>query len=101
MPSYDDVCEALEQQSPEVSRGKMFGMPCIKAGSKAIAGLYEGDMVFKLPDEAARERALALGGAHLFEPMQGRPMREWVQVPEAHADQWLALGQAALESKRG
>jgi hypothetical protein len=52
--------------------------------------------VFKLPDEEARERALALGGAHHFDPAGGRPMKEWVVVPEVHADLWPELAHLAL-----
>jgi hypothetical protein len=36
-------------------------------------------MVFKLAGDA--DARLGLPGAHLFEPMQGRPMREWAEVP--------------------
>ena len=39
-------------------------------------------MVFKLPDPDAHARALALDGAHLFDPCgKGRPFKEWVVVP--------------------
>jgi hypothetical protein len=31
-----------------------------------------------------RAHALLLPGAQLFEPMAGRPMREWVQLPAEH-----------------
>ena len=79
--AYNEVAEHLEAKDPSVQRGKMFGMPTIKAGGKAIAGLHGDDMVFKLPDEKERERALEIEGAHLFEPMEGRAMKEWVQVP--------------------
>jgi len=74
---------------------KMFGMPCLKVGGKAFAGLSGEAMVFKLPEEG-RSRALALPGAHLFEPMAGRPMREWVEVPAGRAADWAELGWAAL-----
>ena len=76
--------------------GKMMGMPCLKIGSKMYAGLWGEDMVFKLGGDA-HARALALGGAKLFDPSErDRPMREWVQVPAEHAGQWLHLGREAL-----
>ena len=71
-------------------------MPCVKRSGKAAAGYYQGEMVFKLPDPATREQALALDGALLFDPMGGRPMKEWVQVPPAHADRWPELAELAL-----
>ena len=69
------------------------------APGKAFAGLYGDDMVFKLAGQAHAE-ALALDGAHLFEPMAGRPMKAWVQVPPTHETQWAELArkaEAALE----
>ena len=51
----------------------MMGMPCIKVGGKMIIGIWEEEMVFKLPDEPVREQALALDGAHLFAPGERRP----------------------------
>ncbi len=51
-------------------------------------------MTFKL-NSPARESALAIEGARYFDPMGGRPMKEWVQVPPAQSSKWLDLaGQA-------
>jgi hypothetical protein len=94
---YDEIAADLAARNADVVAGKMFGMPTLKAGGKAIAGLAEDGMVFKLPDEAERERALSLGGAHLFQPMAGRQMKEWVVVPVAHSSQWAALATTALK----
>src|SRR4051812_29203268 len=93
---YAELADDLAARDPAIALGKMFGMPCVKRNGKAVAGFHKGEMVFKLPDEAAREEALALDGAHLFDPMGGRPMREWVQVPAAQADAWPGLARRAL-----
>jgi len=45
----------------------------------------------------AKYADVALKGAHLFEPMRGPPMKEWVVVPKAHSAKWLQLGEAALQ----
>jgi hypothetical protein len=76
----------------------MMGMPSVKRAGKLVAGFVpdENAMVFKFPDAAAREQALKLEGAHLFEPMQGRQMKEWVVVPQAHEQQWPQLAERAL-----
>jgi len=97
--AYNEVAEHLEAKDPSVQRGKMFGMPTIKAGGKAIAGLHGDDMVFKLPDEKERERALEIEGAHLFEPMEGRAMKEWVQVPREQFELWKGLAEPALAAR--
>ena len=61
-----------------------------------------GEMVFKLPDPAAHEKALGLDGAKLFDPgKNGRPFKEWVQVPFAHADEWTGLADTAIRLRAG
>jgi hypothetical protein len=90
----------LEDLSSErdVVKASMFGMPGIKRrGGKAFCGLYGEDMIFKLADED-HERALGLKGAHLFEPMAGRPMKAWVQVPPEHEGQYADLARSAEAS---
>ena len=80
-----------------VQQAKMFGMPSLKFESKAFAGLFQNSMVFKLAgDEHAA--ALALAGAHLFDPMGGRPMNAWVVVPFERRDAWQTLAEQALEA---
>ena len=75
----------------------MFGMPVFKRNGKAAGGLWQDSMVFKLTDPAVREQALAIEGAHAFDPMGGRPMKEWVVVPESHSAEWPSLAQAAVD----
>jgi hypothetical protein len=91
--TYDDVVAQLAEEG--AVPGKMFGMPCIKLGGKAIACVAEDAMVFKLRGED-RERALAIQGAHLFDPMGGRPMKEWVEIPVAASERWPEFGRSAL-----
>jgi hypothetical protein len=96
---YDELADDLAAQNDDVVLGQMMGMPAIKRAGKMIGGFApkEDAMVFKLPDAAKREAALALEGAHLFDPSErGRPMKEWVAVPADHADRWAELAQQAL-----
>jgi len=44
---------------------------------------------------------LALDGAHLFEPMAGRPMKAWVQVPPTDETQWAELARKAEAGLEG
>jgi hypothetical protein len=82
----------------DVVKVSMFGMPGIKRrGGKAFCGTYGDDMLFKLSGED-HARALSLKGAHLFEPMAGRPMKAWVQVPPEHVAQYADLARAAEAS---
>ena len=93
---FQDVVRQLVETHHAVA-GKMFGMPSVNIGGKACAGLYQEAMVFKLGGEA-HASALALQGAHLFDPSgMGRAMKEWVVVPVAHSARWPELGRHALD----
>ena len=92
--AYDALAAEMQATSP-ARGGAMFGMPCLKVNGKAFAGFHQGEMVFKLA-AADRDQALALAGARLFDPMGGRPMKEWVEVPVAHAARWDEIARQAL-----
>jgi TfoX/Sxy family transcriptional regulator of competence genes len=62
----------------------MFGCPCGFIGGNMFVGLFEDKLFVRLA-EADRTALLACEGAELFDPMGGRPMREYVVVPAA----WL------------
>jgi hypothetical protein len=54
-------------------------------------------MVFKLTDPDTHARALAVPGAHLFDPSsEGKPFRQWVVVPPEQADEWEPLAVEAV-----
>jgi hypothetical protein len=95
---YDELVDDLVARNEDVETAKMMDMPCVKRGGTMVVGFSrdESAMVFKLPDAAQREAALSLRGAHLFDPMAGRPMKEWVVVPPDHASEWPRLAAAAL-----
>src|SRR5215469_18968135 len=96
-PTFDSVADELTAASDAV-RSQMFGMPCLKRGGKAFAGDFHGDMVFKLHGEA-HEQALALSGAHLFDPSgRDRPMKEWVVIPAEYAARWSEFSRHALDA---
>jgi hypothetical protein len=78
-----------------VVRGKMFGVPSLKAGGKVLCSAWDDALVVKLPPSTLAD-ALALSGAEHFEPMAGRAMKEWAQVPYSHRKQWPTLVAASL-----
>jgi hypothetical protein len=99
---YDDICDALTAWHEDVRRSLIFGMPCLKKSGRVVCGLPRSGsgMVFKLPDPDARARALALDGAHLFDPSgRGEPFRQWVVVPPEQAEEWEALAMDALRGQ--
>jgi hypothetical protein len=98
---YEAVVSEMTATSPTTS-GKMFGMPCLKnANGKAFAGFFQDAMVFKLGG-ASHSEALALSGARVFDPSErGRPMKEWVVVPNEHASRWLEFARDAFDYAGG
>ena len=96
---YDELADFLVFRHDFVELSQMMGMPCVMARGKMVAGFSKGSeaMVFKLPDPDAHARALALEGAHLFDPGgKGQPFKEWVVVPFAHAAEWESFAHDAL-----
>ncbi len=67
---------------PGVEVRKMFGYPCAFFRGQMFAGLHQESMILRLSEED-RARFLALDGAAQFEPMAGRPMREYIVIPPA------------------
>ena len=66
---------------PDVETRKMFGYPAAFANGNMFSCLFQSSMILRLSedDRAACARDF---GATLFEPMPGRPMREYVAVPD-------------------
>ncbi len=96
LKAYEAIADEMVASSP-TQRTKMMGMPSLKANGKMFAGLWGENLVFKLADPAHAE-ALAIKGAHLFDPSgQIRPMKEWVALPVAQSKRWSELARAALE----
>lgn len=79
------------------SEGKMFGALAIKApNGKAAVLVKSGVMAFKLRGDRLHE-VLALEGAAVFAPADGRPMNGWVQLGPEHAAKWETLAREAVE----
>jgi len=88
----------LTKEIPDVKPGKMFGALCMKTpNGKSAAMFWKDNIVVKLQGESLKE-AMSLDGAKLFEPMEGRPMKEWVQIPFAYKDQWKKFALTSSES---
>jgi TfoX/Sxy family transcriptional regulator of competence genes len=66
-------------------RRQMFGYPAAFVNGRMATGLHQEDLIVRLP-EARRHALLEQPGARTFEPMPGRPMKEYVIVPPAIVD---------------
>jgi TfoX/Sxy family transcriptional regulator of competence genes len=76
-------------KDPKVVRKPMFGYPALFLNGNMFAGTFQDKIVARL-DEADRLRATK-AGAKPFEPMPGRPMKEYVVVPAADVAKPAAL----------
>jgi TfoX N-terminal domain len=63
-------------------RGEIFGYPSCVLHGNMFMGLYEDSLILRLA-EPDRTEFLRRYGAGLFEPLPGRPMKEYVVVPPA------------------
>jgi TfoX/Sxy family transcriptional regulator of competence genes len=106
-PPQDDLVQLLHDVIPEgqapVEFKPMFGGPCYWTGGNMFAAVHQESLFVRL-GEKDRAELLAQPGAHLFEPMEGRPMKEYVVFPvDMLADHealrgWMARGLAYAAS---
>jgi TfoX/Sxy family transcriptional regulator of competence genes len=79
---------------PELATRQMFGYPAAFLGGHMTTALHEDRWIVRLA-EADRATLRDLGGGS-FEPMPGRPMREYLTLPAsiigdpAALDAWIA-----------
>ena len=70
---------------------KMFGYPAGFIGGNMVTSLYQESWIVRLPEDVRRDRLDA--GWVNFEPMAGRPMREYLALPaDVAADPDAARG---------
>ncbi len=100
MTKAEEFFYEITLEIPDVKPGKMFGSPCMKLpNGKSAAMFWKENIVVKLKGKAFDE-AMRLDGAQLFQPMAGRSMKEWVQIPFAQRDKWKSFALISLETVR-
>ena len=87
---------------PMAEQRKMFGYPCAFVNGQMFVGVFADRLMMRLSEED-RARFLKLPGAKQFEPMPGRPMKEYVEVPKAITEsaelkKWLKKSLAYAQS---
>jgi TfoX/Sxy family transcriptional regulator of competence genes len=76
-----DLFAAVMPGPPATGR-KMFGYPAGFVNGNMFMGLFQEEMILRLPEDARHELVKARG-AKPFEPMPGRPMKEYVSIPRS------------------
>jgi|SRR5581483_930108 len=97
MTKAEELFHKLAKEIPEGKESKMFGAPCIKApNGKSGAMFWKDCIVVKLKGDDMKE-ALSLDGTCLFEPMKGKAMKEWAQIPYDYKDKWKKFATISME----
>ena len=76
---------------PSVTVRPMFGNEAAFVNGNMFMGLYGSGMFVRLSEED-RVEFLKMKDASLFEPMKGRPMKEYVMIPEKWRSSADAVG---------
>ena len=110
MPKWKPAPEALVltfekalQSVPEAQPRKVFGYPAAFVNGQMLAGLHQEHMILRLSTDG-RTQFQEREGGKIFEPMPGRPMREYVVVPtpllksEKQLTTWLGNALAYAKS---
>jgi TfoX/Sxy family transcriptional regulator of competence genes len=74
----DETVAAIAFDQP-VDYRPMFGCPAYFSGGNLFAGVWQDTLMLRLSEEDRAEVAAA--GGRPFEPMPGRPMKEYVALP--------------------
>lgn len=83
-PESREAFKALVGGDPGVAVRPMFGNVAAFVNGNMFTGLFGQELFVRLPEED-RARAIEEGGA-AFEPMPGRPMKEYVSLPPTWRD---------------
>ena len=67
------------ERFPDAERRKMFGYPAAFVAGNMVTGLHQSNWVVRLP-EGQQAEAMA-DGSTAFDPMGGRPMKNFVALP--------------------
>ncbi len=103
---YGEVVQAL-LSDPRVMEANMFGMPALKVGGKAFAGLWKKQLVVKIDASHVQELLKTKAGKQFDPSGMGRPMKEWIAVKESESNakkKWLMLAEEAkafVDQQRG
>jgi TfoX/Sxy family transcriptional regulator of competence genes len=89
-PELVDLFAAVMPGPPATGR-KMFGYPAGFVNGNMFMGLFQDAMILRLPEEA-RQELVKTRGAKPFEPMPGRPMKEYISVPRSLTKDRKELG---------
>ena len=103
MPKWEKPTEELIEKfyaslpaDSRVERRKMFGLPCAFVNGNMAVGMFAQLIMVRL-NEKEREEWIKKG-AKQFEPMPGRPMKEYIELPVGTVNNPEALKEVVQQS---
>jgi TfoX/Sxy family transcriptional regulator of competence genes len=93
-----ELFSSVLPDEPNVEKRQMFGYPCAFVNGNMFTGLHQEALIVRL-GENGRKQLIEEAGAKQFEPMPGRPMREYVALPEAVLDDREKLTEIIVSAK--
>lgn len=97
-PQLAATFDKAAPKDPRVVRKPMFGYPALFLNGNMFAGTFQDKIVARLP-EADREKAIK-NGVKQFEPMPGRPMKEYIVIPATDVAEPAALASWIERARR-
>ena len=97
MTKAEKLFHDIAKEIPKAEEGKMFGALCFKAPNGKSAAMFWKECIIVKLEAKDVGTAIKLKGAKHFDPMGGRPMKEWVQIPFAHSKEWKPLARKAMK----
>jgi TfoX/Sxy family transcriptional regulator of competence genes len=79
-PAAREAFRSYVPDDERVSLRPMFGTVAAFANGQMFMGLFNDELFVRLPED--ERRAALAAGCRPLEPMPGRPMREYVSVPD-------------------
>ena len=89
--------QVLDSLPDDIQPRQMFGYPCAFLNGNLFIGLHQDNLIMRL-NEADRHQLIENEEAEQFEPMRGKPMKEYITAPQ----DWLEndLGELKTWAKR-
>jgi TfoX/Sxy family transcriptional regulator of competence genes len=81
-PLLVELFNKVVAEVPDAAMRKMFGYPAAFVSGQMFCSLFQDSMMIRL-SETDRTSFIEQYKSKLFEPIPGRPMREYVEVPES------------------
>jgi TfoX/Sxy family transcriptional regulator of competence genes len=66
----------------DCERRKMFGYPCCFLKGNMFAGVFQDEVFVRLAEPDRDKASKQYPGAKPFEPLPGRPMKEYLSLPK-------------------